>query len=329
MRPFRILLVGDTHLGLDLPERPRIERRRRGDDFFDNFERALEPARRGEVDVVVHAGDVLYRSQVSPSLVRRAFAPMLALAETGLPVLVVPGNHERSAIPYPLLVAHRHLHVFDRPRTFLVDSPRGRVAFCGFPYAHEVRTRFPELVEATGWRTADAPRRILCVHQAFEGGRVGPNDFTFTNAPDVVRGGDIPHGLDAVLSGHLHRAQILRSDLAGHPLAAPVVHAGSTERTSFAEREETKGYMLIAVPPPPARLAWKFVPLPTRPMVELELDGAAASSDAEIRRQLGLLPPDAIVRVRVAEGARELDVATLRRLAPPTMEVRVRAGAAG
>ena len=32
----RILLIADTHLGFDLPFRPRIKRRRRGLDFFAN-----------------------------------------------------------------------------------------------------------------------------------------------------------------------------------------------------------------------------------------------------------------------------------------------------
>ena len=36
----RILFLADTHLGYDLPFRPRIKRRRRGPEFFaiiDNF----------------------------------------------------------------------------------------------------------------------------------------------------------------------------------------------------------------------------------------------------------------------------------------------------
>jgi DNA repair protein SbcD/Mre11 len=41
----RVLFVSDTHIGLDWPTRPRVVRHRRGDDFFQNFERALEPAR--------------------------------------------------------------------------------------------------------------------------------------------------------------------------------------------------------------------------------------------------------------------------------------------
>jgi hypothetical protein len=37
----RILFLADTHLGFDLPFRPRIQRRRRGPEFFANFKRAL------------------------------------------------------------------------------------------------------------------------------------------------------------------------------------------------------------------------------------------------------------------------------------------------
>jgi DNA repair exonuclease SbcCD nuclease subunit len=96
-----ILLLSDTHLGFDDPVRPRIERRRRGPDFFRGFERALAPAledARGEprLDAVVHGGDLLFRSRVPPSLVHRALAPLLQVADRGTPVFLVPGNHERS-----------------------------------------------------------------------------------------------------------------------------------------------------------------------------------------------------------------------------------------
>jgi hypothetical protein len=88
----RILLVADTHIGFDLPRRPRVERRRRGHDFLANFERALEPALAGEVDLVVHGGDLLFRSRVPATLVETALAPLVAVAERGVPVCIVPGD---------------------------------------------------------------------------------------------------------------------------------------------------------------------------------------------------------------------------------------------
>ena len=72
----RVLLVADTHLGFDLPFRPKIQRRRRGHDFLANLERALQPALQGAVDLVVHGGDLFYRSKVPAALVDMAMAPL-------------------------------------------------------------------------------------------------------------------------------------------------------------------------------------------------------------------------------------------------------------
>lgn len=38
----QIVLLADTHLGLDLPVKPRVERRRRGWDLLDNYQRGNE-----------------------------------------------------------------------------------------------------------------------------------------------------------------------------------------------------------------------------------------------------------------------------------------------
>ena len=54
----KILLFADTHLGFDYPIRPRIERRRRGLDFFNNYQTILDTAVTENVDVLLHGGDV-------------------------------------------------------------------------------------------------------------------------------------------------------------------------------------------------------------------------------------------------------------------------------
>ncbi|ACL64996.1 metallophosphoesterase [Anaeromyxobacter dehalogenans 2CP-1] len=236
----RLLFLSDTHLGHDLPARPRTSRPRRGAEFFESFEAALAPARAGEVDAVLHAGDLLYRSRVPAWLSDAALAPLRAVADAGIPVLLLPGNHERGQLPHPLLACHRNLHVFDRPRTVVLEAGGVRVAFAGFPYAREVRGRFAALLDAA---TAGAPSgdvRVLCLHHCVEGATVGPTDFTFRDGPDVIPRSALPTGFAAVLCGHVHRHQVLRAD--GVP---PVIYAGSTERTSSAEAGETKGIVLL------------------------------------------------------------------------------------
>ena len=367
----RVLLLADTHLGFDLPLRPRVERRRRGPDFFANFERALEPARRGQVDLVVHGGDLLFRSKVRRELVYRAFEPLIEVARRGVPVVVVPGNHERSAIPYPLLAAHSGLHILDRPRTVQLEAGGSRVALSGFPFQrHEASGRFLDLLEATGWRDGAGPQskrslltrsqtppmagspirppdppdamgptaptvRLLCVHQTVEGARVGPAGYTFRRGHDVIRSRDIPTGFAAVLAGHIHRHQVLTEDLAGRPLAAPVLYPGSIERTSFAERDEAKGYMTLELSPGDAggRLEdFRFHELPARPMVDLEIDVHGLDRDRlarRVRRSLASVDPDAVVRLTVSgrldpQAATILGAASLRQLAPRTMTVTSR-----
>ncbi len=331
----RALLIADTHLGFDLPLRPRVERRRRGPDFFANYQRALAPALRREVDLVVHGGDVLFRSKVRPRLVQMAFEPLMRVADTGVSVVVVPGNHERSAIPYPLLATHPGVHILQAPRTVRLEIRGLRVAVAGFPFERrDVRGRFTRLLESTGWRDSPADVRLLCLHQAVEGAQVGPVGYTFRRGADVVRGRDLPAGLAAVLAGHIHRRQVLPPDLAGRPLAAPVLYPGSIERTSAAERAEPKGYMTLEIAPGEAggRLeAWAFHQLPARPMVDVDLDPTALNSEqlaARLKRSLAEIDPDSVVRLRLTgapEGeAREvLRAAAVRALAPPTMTISV------
>jgi len=331
----RILFLADTHLGFDLPTRARIQRRRRGHDFLANYATSLAPALAGEVDVVVHGGDVFNRSKVATSVAWQAFEPLARVADRGIPVFVVPGNHERGRIPQIRFAQHPRIFLFDRPRTFTVDVRGMRLAVAGFPSErHDVRTQFVDLLEATRWRRVDAHARILCIHQCVEGATVGPNDFTFTTAADVIRARELPAGFCAVLSGHIHRHQVLTRDLGGRPVAAPVLYPGSIERTSVAEADETKGYMTVAVTPNAdgGRLDWQFHPLPARPLVrrEVHLDAVEdAALESTIRALIGDSPADAVLTIRVAgklgdDARRVLSAANLRRLAPATMNIELK-----
>jgi exonuclease SbcD len=330
----RFLFLADTHLGFDLPQRPRIARRRRGHDFFANFQRALDVAVEQQVDFVVHGGDLLFRSRVPPNLVQQAFLPLKRVADTGIPVFLVPGNHERSKIPHSMLAVHPSIHIFDAPRTFVADIKGTKLALAGFPYCRQdVRRRFGDLLEQTGWRDHRAAVNLLCVHHCFEGATVGPNDYTFRTATDVIRGGDIPPGFAAVLSGHIHRHQVLSTDLRGRSLAAPVMYPGSVERTSLAEKDEAKGYLLIEVQPdrPGGSLRhWEFLELPARPMVSRELEAGnqtGAMLESAVRRIVGSLPADAILQLRVRgepgpDQSAALSQSRLRALAPSSMNVQ-------
>jgi exonuclease SbcD len=329
MSDVRILLLADSHLGFDLPVRPRVDRRRRGHDFLANYGAALEPALDGDVDIVVHGGDVFDRSRVVPSLAYQAFEPLRRVADRGVPVFIVPGNHERSTLPHLRFASHPGVHVFDEPRTFAVTVRGIRIALAGFPFERDVRRSFVELVRRTTWDRVQADVRLLCMHQCVEGATVGPADFTFTTGADVVRHADVPPGFAAVLSGHIHRHQVLTRDLGRRSLETPVLYPGSIERTAFAEHGEPKGFMILHAAP--SGIRWEFRQLPARPMIRHEIvptTMSAAALHAAVQQVIAAAPADAVLSIRMAATLTDdqwgvVSSARLRALAPSTMNVAI------
>jgi DNA repair exonuclease SbcCD nuclease subunit len=328
----RILLLADSHLGFDLPARPRVARRRRGHDFLANYAAALRPALMGEVDIVVHGGDVFDRPSVWPTVAYQALEPLRRVADRGIPVFIVPGNHERSRLPHARFASHAEVHVFDLPRTFVADVRGMRIALTGFPYERTgVRARFQALLDQSEWSRECVDRRVLCMHHCVEGATVGPGDYTFTTAPDVVRLRDIPPEFSAVLSGHIHRQQVLTADLHDRRLETPVLYPGAIERTSFAEIDEPKGFMVVHLGRGGTGARWEFRRLPARPMIRQELVAYGIDPNAlesAVRAIVSAAPADAVLSIRIVGPLtdahwRKVSAAYLRTFVPATMNVRI------
>ncbi len=317
MKSIRILFLSDTHLGIDWPRKPRVKRPRRGDDFWKNYLLALQPAFNDEVDLVVHGGDLLYRSKVPDWLINKAFSPLIEIAEKAVPVYVVPGNHERSHFKRGLFEWHPNLYIFDRPRNFLFRKNGLEVQLAGFPFVRgDIRIRFPEILTATNWKQCKPDFRILCLHHPFDGGEVGIQNFRFWNRPDTIRLTDLPDEFDIVLAGHLHRAQILKT-----PNQIPVVFNGSTERTSFVERLEKKGYHLITLKAN-GSLKIDFHELPSRPMFLFRIE-----KNQDLKRLISILrslPEQAYVKVIVEDEELGLTTPWLRDQLPESMIIELR-----
>ena len=331
MAVIKILFIADTHLGFDFPLRPRIERRRRGPDFFKNFYRALQPAMRGEVDCVIHGGDLLYRSKVPARIVDMAFNPLKRVADNGIPVYLVPGNHERSVIPYGLLSVHPLIYIFHKPYTYFLKCNNLTLGLVGFPYKrNNIRHHFLEILEQTSWQENQhsAQGFILCIHQCCEGASVGPKNYTFRYNDDVVKVREIPQVFTAVLSGHIHRFQILKKD----PVS-PILYPGSIERTSIAEKDETKGYIILEIESTNIHKvklkSVKFHPLPTRPMLQLEVDMEKMrryNLKSLLTYKLNEYPSNSVVKIKVRGNLTKDDRAvisaeSLRSIAPKTMNI--------
>ena len=121
-------------------------------------------------------------------------------------------------------------------------------------------------------------------HQAFDGATVGPVDFTFRpGRSDTVLRRTIPLDFKYIAAGHIHRYQIL-----SHPLNPSIsfVYPGSTQRMSFAEMYEEKGFVegeLLN-----GRIETRFIPLLRIDMEIVEIEAAGKTSndcELDIRNQ--------------------------------------------
>ena len=331
----RIRFFADTHLGFDYPIRPRIERRRRGQDFFNNFQRVLDGAVAAKVDLLVHGGDLFFRSRIPSKIVELTYSALFEFAEKGIPIIIVPGNHERSSLPASLYLAHPNIYVFARAMTYAFEFGGKRVCVSGFPFERkDIKGRFVSVLNETGWVETDADVRILCIHQAVESATVGPSNYTFRSGNDVIRLADIPDSFDAVLAGHIHRRQILHCKAKANGKSVQVIYPGSIERTSFAEKDEEKGFYDVTFCRQNEK-GWQldqsdFKRLPSRPMRDIYLDENITEFTVEsfLAAHIENMDNDAIVRIRSKgkpnNGLKDkMTSAFLRRVFPVSMNVQL------
>ncbi|KAA3615366.1 MAG: DNA repair exonuclease [Calditrichaeota bacterium] len=321
----KILFFADSHLGFDLPMRPRIQRRRRGEDFFANFQTIIKTAAEEKVDLVLHGGDLFFWAKLPNALVTKVALPLYDLAESGVPIYIVPGNHERSRIPNHFGFAHRNIHIFNRPRTFVFEKNGFRLALAGFPFARNIYTQFNFLINKTEYKNCATDVRLLCLHQAISGARVGAANYTFRQGPEIIPAHFLTNDFHAVLSGHIHRAQILTSDSAGRAFSQPVIYPGSIERTSFAERNEEKGFYTLQIDSDSKVPKIEFCSLPTRPMFKIELNLTGLNrtdSLIKIKEKFSTLPKNAVVQLKLVPAFDwEISASALRDMAPESMNV--------
>ena len=272
------------------------------------------------MDALVHGGDVFFRSKIPAQVIQKAYEPLLPVLERGVHMFFVPGNHERSRLPVSPIFHHKNFHLFYRPRSFSIEMNGLEVIWGGFPsIRHEVQKDFPDKLVQVGYDSESEALKVLCMHQSIEHAVVGVQNYTFRRGPDVVGLDQFPDYLDLVLSGHIHRQQVLRSR-AGTPL----IYSGSIERTSFAERLETKGFFILNLSKDD--INWEFRQLPTRSMHEWTLPSHVLDKQnliSAIQNQAGNITSDAIFRIRtgVEKQLEILKIADLRNELPKSMNV--------
>jgi DNA repair exonuclease SbcCD nuclease subunit len=133
----------------------------------------------------------------------------------------------------------------------------------------------------------------------------------------------VPLDFEYIAAGHIHRYQILP-----HPLRPRVgfVYPGSTQRMSFAEVDEEKGFVEGEVVND--RIETRFISLPAWEMEIVEIEAAGRSAkevEKAIRDQFWRFGQDLVIRFNLVGGAGardypDIDFLRLRAEMPDVLE---------
>lgn len=294
----RILHTGDSHIGADLPLCRRRPGRRRGDDLIDSFNRVVDRAIELDVQVLLHCGDLFDMPRPHIGALNAAGDALLRAADAGMEVVVIPGNHERCAIPMTLQMTHGRIRILDKPQTLTFRIGGLSVSISGFPCLRKrAREDLSAAIEQTQWQANGADIRLLALHEAFESATCGPGDFRFRHGESVSLRGDVPDAFDYVACGHIHRRQDLHTPNGG----PPIVYCGSPDRIAFAEVGEPKGCVLIEQNG--CGLVHRFIEHDVRFMCVCPLDVTGLSSsgiEAAVEAIATQLPGSAVAQIRLA-----------------------------
>jgi DNA repair exonuclease SbcCD nuclease subunit len=262
----KLLHVTDTHLGAIRAVRGGPRGWSRAADHQAALEAALALAEVEDVDLVLHSGDLFDRSRPPRKAMVLAAETLLEAARRRR-VVLMPGNHDRRGLRRWL--PHASLEVHDRPARVEV----GGVILGLVPFVREA-----EAFAGEAAALAAGGIDLLVAHQAFDGARVPGLVFRAGAQRDTIGEAHLPASVRHVLCGHLHPRQVTRVG------GAEVVQPGSTERTSWSERTQAKGVALWELG---AGVTWRFVDLPSRPMIDVDGPG-----------DLTRVVPGALVRAR-------------------------------
>ncbi|GAB7009981.1 DNA double-strand break repair protein Mre11 [Halorubrum trueperi] len=277
----RVIHTGDTHVGY-----AQYHSQVRRQDFLDAFGAVIDDSIDGDVDAVVHAGDLFHDRRPELPDLMGTISVLRRLDDADIPFLAVVGNHESTR-------GGQWLDLFERLglATRLGDEPTvvGDTAFYGLD--HVPVSRRDDLDYAFAGHGVD--HAALVAHGLFE-----PFGYADWDTAEVLAESDID--FDAMLLGDNHKPDVAEVD------DTWVTYPGSTERASASEREG-RGYNLVTFGPDAAGgddcVDIRRRALDTRPFAFVEVELHEGEGESRVRdriREHDLA--DAVVLVDVTGG---------------------------
>jgi len=338
----RVLHIADLHIGVENYGHFDVTRgmHTRLIDFLARLDEAIDIGITRGVDFVLIAGD-MFKNRNPPPRLQREFAERIRrLHELKIPVLMVVGNHDvapgrdsansvsvyeglqfagvdiaRKPAVYRYQTAHGALAIIAMPwimrEVFLSNNDALRLVGLSEQEAEILRVVEAYIADQTDILLAEDPQRpIIVTYHGTVAGAVSGFEKQLTLGREIQLPQSVltPMGVDYVALGHVHKHQCLRQ-------APPVVYSGSIERIDFGEINEAKGCVLVMFDGKQA--SWEFVPLASRPFIEISVDVQQSGDTPMERIELAISRKtltDAIVKLEITVAPAQKSLVSERQI---------------
>jgi exonuclease SbcD len=296
----RIFHVADTHIGYSAYRRidEATGLNQREVDTYDAFTQFVDRAIAEKPDLILHAGDLFDSVRPTNRAISFVLEQLLKLNEADIPFVVISGNHETPRLKETGSVFSLFEHI---PNVHAVYSDSYEVVeldgvrIHAIPHCENIEAEKQKLLTSNiDHRTSTTGLNVALLHVSVYG--AGKQMFLMDEFNEQLITIHDLTGFDYVALGHYHGYTRVRDD---------AYYAGSTERFSFNEVREAKGFLEVLLREGCGREV-RFHELQTRAMEDLEPVICTDLDEHEIKRAITdrikeSNPQDKVVRLKVQD----------------------------
>ncbi len=320
----KIIHLADTHLGYSAYRKVTSEGiNQRELDIYTAFERTIDKIIGSKPDLILHAGDLFDSVRPTNRAITVALQQISRLSREKIPVVLIAGNHETPKLKetghifkifdhlkniYPVYKNEYEMH------TFILSEKK--VSIHAIPHCQTEQDFEQAIKKSSPDTTADI--NIFITHAAAQELKTYPMD-EYNELIVPIR--KFHSDFDYIALGHYHTyTQLLPNTF----------YAGSTEKLSFNESQDSKGYIELQID---EKIQHTFIEIPTRPMIDFpEIDCTNLTLETLTTKLQTLItsidPKEKIIRIRLINIPnhlyRGLDITSIRDLCKGSIHFEIK-----
>ena len=277
----KIVHLADTHLGFSAYRKiTKDGLNQREVDVYDALRKAVDKILEIKPDLIIHAGDLFDSVRPNNRAIKFALNQLLRISKNNIPMIVIAGNHETPKLSETghIFSIFEHIEnvypVYNEYRRICLDLKGKKVSiFCvpQFKNKDEFNDALNSL-KMDSSKKGDEDYRILTAHV----GTVGLYEFRMNEFNEqLIPVGILKSDFDYIALGHFHRFVKIFDN---------AFYSGSTERFSFTEANEKKGFVEVILEDEKPLV--NFIPLETRDMIDFDAIDCTNKNSGEIIKSI-------------------------------------------